>query len=267
MLDKRSHRIHLAASVLPPLTILLSVTYTVMYHPLGWWGRYLVPLSALIFFIIGYYIQRLQEKLFHLERVDHDIDDGVETSGRRYIFKRFLLIPAALAVVPGLVAMSLCNKLILRLVEQGEIDYYSDNFVAPFVVLAVIVISCALGAAARMQPGNLSLSSGSVWFYVICHIALFLIDMFMEIPSILPCVLLVVVIVTAMYELNLSFVEDLCRRSHDTDSLPRLRETNYAYVHRIYKRFVRVFIVPFLLTAAASVVWQYLLEHALNQPL
>lgn len=267
MLDKRSHRVHMAASVLPPLTLLISVVYTVMYYPLSWWGRYLVPLAALIFFVIGYFIQRLQEKLFGLERVDHDIDDGVELSGRRYVYKRFLLIPAAVSAVPGVLAMMLCNRLILRLVEQGEIDYYSDNFVAPVLVLVAIVVATVLGAASRMQPGNLMLSSGSVWFYVICHTALFLIDLFMEIPSILSCVMLVCVIVTAMFELNLSFVEDLCRRSHDSDSLPRLRETNYRYVYRIFTRFMQVFIVPFLLTAAASVVWQYLLEHALNTAL
>ncbi|MBR6708883.1 MAG: hypothetical protein IKL84_04310 [Clostridia bacterium] len=267
MHDKRSHRIHVAASTLPPLTILVSLSYTIMYHPLDVWGRYMTPLLAIVLFIVGYGIQLLQEKLFHYERVDHDIDDGVELSGKRYIRKRFLLIPAAIALIPGIIAVPICNDLILRLVENGTIDYYSDNFIAPYVVMAVIVIGAVLGASARMQPANLSISSNSVWFYVIAHCALFVIDLFMEIPSILPCVALVVVIITAMYELNLSFVEDLCRKVRDTDGLERLRETNYQHVHRIYKRFMSIFIVPFLLTAAASVVWQYLLENALNKPL
>jgi hypothetical protein len=35
----------------------------------------------------------------------------------------------------------------------------------------------------------------------------------------------------------------------------------------LHENFPDVAVVPFLLTAAWSVVWQYLLENALNQPL
>lgn len=267
MENKRYHFIHLAASFVPPLALLVSLGYTVMYRAVGLWGRYLTPLAAILFFTAGYFLMILQERLFKVACVDHDIDDGVGDTVHRYIKKRFLLIPAAISLVPGIVSMPMVDREIRRLVEVGELDYYSDNFIAPWLMLAVIVVSCVMGAAFRQQPGNITITHGAVWFYVIVHASLYIIDLFMEIPSILPCLMLVVTGIVALFELNTSFIEDITRKSGDLSGYPRLRETNYLYIKSIVRNFVRVFIVPFLLCAAADLVIQYLLKNVWNQPL
>lgn len=267
MEEKRYHRIHLAASYALPLSLLVSVSYTVMYRAVGLGGRYLSPLAAILFFTVGYVLMMLEERVFGVTHIAHDIDDGIEEQVQHSVKKRYLLIPGAVAIIPASLAIPLVNREILRLVETGELDYYSDNFIAPWIVFGIIVISCVMGASARQQPGNITVTPSSVWFYVIVHAALYIIDLFMEIPSILPCLMLVVVGIASIYELNLSFVEDITRKSGDMRELPRLRETNYLYVKQIVKKFIWVFIVPFLLCSAFDLVWQYFLENALNQPL
>ena len=79
--------------------------------------------------------------------------------------------------------------------------------------------------------------------------------------------ILVVTGIVALFELNTSFIEDITRKSGDLSGYPRLRETNYLYIKSIVRNFVRVFIVPFLLCAAADLVIQYLLKNVWNQPL
>lgn len=265
--NNRTNRIHLAASVIPPLALLVSLSYTMMYRAVGVVGRWMTPLAAVVFFIIGYYIMRLEERIFGVTRTHFDIDDGVSDITRRYVFKRFLIIPAIIAAIPGAFAIPLVDKEIRRLVDTGELDYYSDNFVAPWLVFAVIVISAMLGASARMKPGNVSITPFAFMFHAVCHSAIFIVNIFMEVPSILPTLLFAVVIIASLFELNAAFVENICRKTGDASGLERLRETNFNYVKRIVVNFIKVFIVPFILTAAFSVVWQYLLENALNKPL
>ena len=267
MENNRTTRIHLAASVVPPLALLVSVSYTMMYRAVGAFGRWLTPLAAVVFFIVGYYIMRLEERVFGVTRTDFDIDDGVSEVTRRYVFKRFLIIPALISAIPAAFAVPLVDKEIRRLVDVGELDYYSDNFIAPWLVFAVIIIAAILGASARMNPGNVSITPFSFMFYAVCHAGIFIINIFMEVPSILPTLLFAAVIEVALFELNAAFVENVCRKTGDSTGLVRLRETNFNYVKRIVGNFFKVFIVPFILCAAVDVVWQYLLEHALNQPL
>ncbi len=265
--NKRTNRIHLAASIVPPLALLVSVSYTMMYRAVGLAGRWGTPLAAVIFFIVGYYIMRLEERIFGVTRTDFDIDDGVSEVTRRYVYRRFLIIPAVIAAIPGAFIVPLVDKEIRRLVDTGELDYYSDNFIAPWLVFAVIVVAAILGATARMKPGNITITPFYAMFHAVCHAGIFIINIFMEIPSVLPTVLFTAVIVVTIFELNAAFVENICRKTGDSSGLEKLRETNYNYVKRIVRNFFRVFIVPFLLTAAWAVVWQYLLENALNQPL
>ena len=267
MHDKRTKRIHLAASVLPPLALLISAGYTIMYRPLGKTGRWLIPLLCLAFFVAGYYIMRLQERIFGYARVDFDVDDGYSETTRQYVRKRYLIAPALLAAIPAGMIFPLIEKEIVRLVREGQLEYMDDDFIAPWLVFGFIVLAAVLGASARMKPGNIALSKFAVLFHAICHAALFIINIFMEVPSVLPTALCAVVMVVALFELNTAFVEDICRKTRDDTNLPTMRETNYQYVKRIVKNFFWVFIVPFLLTSAFSVVWQYLLENRLNQPL
>ena len=267
MENKRCRFIHLVASFVPPLALLVSISYTVMYRAVGLWGRYLTPFAAIAFFTAGYFFMILQERLFHVTCVDHDIDDGLDDTVRRYVKKRFLLIPAAISLVPGIMSMPLVEREIRHLVDIGELDYYSDNFIAPWLMLAVIVVSCVMGAAFRQQPGNITVTHGAVWFYVIVHVSIYIIDLFMEIPSILPCLMLVLTGIVCLFELNTSFIEDITRKSGDLSGYPRLWETNYLYSKGIVRNFIRVFIVPFLLCAAADLVLQYLLKNVWNQPL
>ncbi|MBQ3126511.1 MAG: hypothetical protein IJC15_05515 [Clostridia bacterium] len=265
--NKRTNRIHLAASVVPPLALLVSLSYTMMYRAVGLAGRWLTPLFAVIFFIVGYSIMRLQERIFGVTRTDFDIDDGVSEVTRRYVLRRFLILPAIIAAIPGACMVPLVDKEIRRLVNVGELDYYSDNFIAPWLVFAVIVIAAILGASARMKPGNVSITPFYAMFHAVCHVGLFIINIFMEVPSTLPTVLFTAVLIVSVFELNAAFVDNICRKTGDFSGQEKLRETNFNYVKRIVRNFLRVFIVPFLLTAAWSVVWQYLLENALNQPL
>lgn len=265
--NNRTNRIHLAASTVPLLALLVSVSYTIMYRAAGTAGRWLTPLAAVVFFIVGYYIMRLEERIFGLTRTDFDIDDGVSEVTHRYVYKRFLIAPALISVIPAAFAVPLVDKEIRRLVDVGELDYYSDNFIAPWLVFAIIIIAAILGASARMKPGNVSITPFSFMFHAVCHAAIFIINIFMEVPSILPTLLFVAVIVAALFELNAAFVEDICRKTGDSTGLIRLRETNFNYVRRIVVNFIKVFIVPFILFAALDIVWQYLLETALNQPL
>lgn len=267
METKRTYRIHLAASTLIPLALMVSVSYTVMYRAASTLGRWLAPLLTILFFIAGYWLMRLEARIFGLTRTDHHIDDGVSETATRYVRKRYLIVPALLSLVPAGFAVPLMDKAILHLVDVGEIAYYSENYLAPWLVAGLIVVATVWGAVSRMQPGNITLNSTSIWFHVILHVALFIIDLFMEVPSILPCLMLTVVIMVAIFELNTSFVEDITLKTGDTEGLGRLLDTNFRYVKRIVGNFWKVYIVPLLLTSAFAIVWQYLLENALNQPL
>lgn len=269
MENKRTntYRIHLAASTLIPLTLLVSVSYMAMYRTIGTLGRWMVPPLVILCFLAGYWLMRLEERIFGLTRTDHDIDDGFSEVARRYVYKRYLIAPALLSLIPAAAAVPLVDLLIRHLVDTGGIDYYSENYLAPWLVAGFIVLSTVWGAVSRMQPGNITLNGTSIKFYVILHMALFIIAMFMEVPSILPCLMLTVVMIVALFELNASFVEDITHKTGDTASLTRLLDTNFRYVRRIVGNFWKVYIVPFLLTAAVALVWQYLLENALNQPL
>lgn len=264
---KRANRIHLAASIIPPLSLLISLSYTLMYRAAGPRGRWGSTVAALAFFVLGYYIMKLEEKLFRYPRTHFDIDDGLEEVTKHYVRKRFLVIPTVIAAVPGFLAVPLVDKEIRRLVDIGGLDYYSENFVAPWLVCAIIIIATILGASARMQPGNVTVTPFSVMVYGVCHAGIFIVNLFMEVPSILPTLLFAAMIVVSIFELNASFVEDVCRKVGDASGLIELRNTNFAYIKRIAVNFVKVFIVPFILTAAADMVWQYLLENALNKPL
>ncbi len=267
MQNKRTYRIHLAASILVPLSLLISVVYTLMYRSVGLSGRYLTPLFAVLFFFAGYGMMCLEEKLFRYPRTNFHIDDGIGGEEKRYIKKRFLIIPAILSMIPAGFSVPLVDEEIKRLVSSGEIDYYSENFVAPWLVFGIIVVSAMLGAGTRMMPGNVTVNPFSVLVYAVCHGAIFIIDIFMEIPSILPAIMMTVLCVVSIFELNTACVENLARKTGDLSGLPKLMDTNYAYVKRIVDRFFRVFILPFLLTVAFSIFWQYALEHFLNQPL
>lgn len=264
---QRANRIHLAASIIPPLALLISLSYTMMYRAAGPRGRWGSVIAAVAFFVAGYYLMKLQEKLFRYPRTDFDIDDGLEEVTKHYVLKRFLVIPAILSAVPGFLAVPLVDKEIRRLVDIGQLDYYSENFVAPWLVCAIVIVATLLGASARMQPGNITVTPFAVMAHGVCHAGIFIINLFMEVPSILPTLLFAAMIVVSLIELNASFVEDICRKVGDSSGLIELRNTNFTYVKHIAVNFVKVFVVPFILTAAADMVWQYLLEHALNQPL
>ncbi len=266
MQDKRTYRIHWAASILVPLALLVSAVYTLMFRAVGLLGRYLSPVLAVAFFFVGYALMYLQEKIFAYPRTAFYVDDGVGGEEKRFVKKRFLILPALLAVIPASLAVPLVDNELKRL-SIAENQYYQAEAAAPWFVFAIIVLSAIFGAAARMTPGNVSVTPFSVLFHAVCHAAIFIIDIFMEIPTIMPGVMMTLLCIISIFELNTACVENLARKTGDVEGLPKLRETNYLYVKRIVINFLRVFAVPFLFAVAFSVFWQYALVHFFNQPL